>query len=64
MTQGGDCHCHQGKTYLGECPLQNHLSSILVYTRDMAIVQNSDLLGLLFRTVFKDNMPYIVRLLQ
>lgn len=29
MTQGGDCHCHQGKTYLGECPLQSHLSSSL-----------------------------------
>ena len=64
MAQEEDCHCHQGKAYLGEWPLQSHLSSILVYTRDMAIVQNGDLLGVLFRTVFKDTMPYIVRLLK
>lgn len=43
---------------------ESFIFSILVYTRDMAIVQNSDLLGFLFRTVFKNTMPYIVRLLK
>lgn len=59
MTQGGDCHCQQGKNLFRWMPsAEPFIFYSSLYSR------NSDLLGPLFRTVFKDTMPYIVRLLQ